>query len=150
MLKRTVSSIFLSNVANHRLFSLSALTNRHVSEYPSRVNNKHRQFGRFHPRSSSFQDQMQRIHNLNKQDSTFDEIKPQFTQYNVGRVQSKISSKKKALEDDDDDNDIFSEEKDDLTILGSDKKAFSSAISSQKPTSTAVSLNKKSNKFVNE
>ncbi|CAF1039172.1 unnamed protein product [Adineta ricciae] len=143
MLKRTVSSIFLSNVTTRRLFSLSALTNRHVSEYPSRVNNKHRQFGRFHPRSPSFQDQMQRIHNLNKQDSTFDEIKPQFTQYNVARVQSKISSKKRATEDDDD-NDIFSEEKDDLTMLGSDKKAFSSAISSQKPTSTAMSLNRKS------
>ncbi|UJR15260.1 hypothetical protein I4U23_002215 [Adineta vaga] len=144
MLKRTISSIFLSNVTNHRLFSLSATSYRKIPEYSHELNNRHRPFGKFHPRSPSFQNQMQQIHNMNKQEDNLDDIKPQFNKYKVTRSQSKISSNMKTIEDDND-NDLFSEEKDDLTMLGTDKKALSSTMSSQRPTSSAISLTKKTN-----
>ena len=66
-------------------------------------------------------------------------LKPRFNRYKTTRFRPKESVN-------DGENDLFSEEKDDLTMLGTDKKAFSapSALLEQKSSKTAVSLGKKS------
>jgi len=145
MLKRTVSFVFFTTINNRRLFSLTTILNRqqqrNVNEYSIEINNQHREFGKFHSRSSNFKKRIQQNKN-----EDLDIEKPRFNRYNVTRLQSKTPSHKKSLEDDE--NDIFSEEKDDLTILGTDKKTFSSSsiIPAQKPSTTAISLTKNSNK----
>ncbi len=149
MLKRTVSLVFFSTINNRRLFSLTTILNRqqqrNVNEYSNEINNQHREFGKFHSRSSNFKKRIQQ----NKTDDREEDLdikKPRFNRYNVTRLYSKTSLNKKSL--DDDENDIFSEEKDDLTLLGTDKKTFSSSstIPAQKPSTTAISLTKNSNK----
>jgi hypothetical protein len=130
MLKRTVPLI----LNNRRLFSLTTILNRYQSRETNEVNNQHRPFGRFHSRSSNSKN---RFAQREKED--LDVEKPQFNRYNV--VQP--SFKRKPIEDEE--NDLFSEEKDDLTMVGTDKKAFSSSLTTpaSKPTTTAVSLSKK-------
>jgi hypothetical protein len=148
MLKRTVSSIVFATINNRRLFSLTAISNRqqhrNADEYANEVNNQHREFGKFHPRSSNFKKRIQQNKNVQEQD--LDDIKPQFNRYNTNRLHSRKPSKNKPIEDDE--NDLFAEEKDDLTMLGTDKKAFSSSsiTPAQKPSTTAVSLTKKTEK----
>jgi hypothetical protein len=150
MLKRTVSSTFFSTINNRRLFSLTTASHRqpqkNINEYSSEVNNRHRQFGKFHPRSPNFKSRMQQIHNVKADDDDLDEIKVRFNRYNNTRLRSAIPSKSSAIEDDD--NDLFSEEKDDLTMLGADRKAFSTTSTSvvEKPSSTAISLANKTEK----
>ena len=72
-------------------------------------------------------------------------LKPRFNRYKTNRFRPKGSANIKAVNDGDE-NDLFAEEKDDLTMLGTDKKAFSAASGSpeQKSSKTAVSLGKKS------
>jgi hypothetical protein len=148
MLKRTISSIFFATINNRRLFSLTTISNRqqqrNVNEHSNEVNNQHRQSGNFHSRSSSFKNRTQQNKHTEEQD--LDIKKPQFNRYNATRFGSKRSSKRKSIEDDE--TDLFSEEKDNLTMLGTDKKAFSlsSTTPAQKPSTTAVSLNQKTEK----
>ncbi|CAF4092783.1 unnamed protein product, partial [Rotaria sp. Silwood1] len=143
MLKRTVSSIYLITINNCRLFSLTTILNRqqqkNTNEYLNKINNQHRQF---HLRSSNFKNRIKQNKNKEEQEN-FDVKKPLFNRYNVTRLHSKTSFNKKPIEDDE--NDIFAEEKDDLTMVGIDKKTFSSSstIPTEKPTTTAISLNKK-------
>ena len=150
MLKRTVSSIYFSTINNRRLFSLTAVFSRQPDKSTngssSEVNNRHRQFGKFHPRSSSFKTRMQQVHNTEVEDEDLDDVKVRFNKYNSTRLRSATPSKNRPIEDND--NDLFSEEKDDLTMLGADKKAFSSASTSltEKPTSTAISSTHKTEK----
>jgi len=150
MLKRTVSFIFFATINNRRLFSLTTISNRqqqrNINEYSNEINNQHRQFGKFHSRSSNFKNQIQQNKN-EKREEDLDIKKPQFNRYNVTQLRSRIPFNKRFLEEDNE-NDLFSEEKDDLTMLGTDKKAFSSSstIPAQKPSTTAVSLAKKTNK----
>lgn len=135
MLKRTFSSVFYLTINNSRWFSLTAISNREqkrdIDQTSVEIKNEHRQFARFHSK------------NQTEEQKELDIQKPRFNRYNVTKFNSKKTSKKKSI--DDDDNDIFTEEKDDLTMLGADRKAFSlsSAKSTQKPSTTAVSLNKK-------
>lgn len=141
MLKRTVSSILLTTLNNRRLFSLTSICNRQqqrsTDEYSTELNNQHRQFSKFHSRSSNSK-------KMTKEQVDFDLKQPQFNRYNIARTHSKFPNNKKSF-DHDDENDIFSEEKDDLTMLGTDKKAFSSSITTtaSKPTTNAVSLKTK-------
>jgi len=149
MLKRTVSFVFFTTINNRRLFSLTTILNRqqqrNVNEYSNEINNQHREFGKFYSRSSNFKKRIQQNKNEDGEED-LDIKKPRFNRYNVTRLQSKTPSHKKSLEDDE--NDIFSEEKDDLTILATDKKTFSSSstIPAQKPSTTAISLTKNSEK----
>ncbi|CAF0821603.1 unnamed protein product [Adineta steineri] len=142
MLKRTVSSLVLATINNRRLFSLTTISNRQTTrndnEYSDEVNNQHRQFNKFHPRSSNFKNK-----NKHVKEEELNDIKPKFNRYNTTRLHSRNPSKKKSIEDDEDD--LFSEEKDNLTMLGTDTKAFSSSSNKpiQKPSSTAISLNKR-------
>jgi hypothetical protein len=145
MLKRTVSLVFFATINNRRLFSLTTILNRQQQRNVNEINNQHREFGKFHSRSSNFKKRIQQ----NKTDDREEDLdikKPRFNRYNVTRLYSKTSLNKKSLEDDE--NDIFSEEKNDLTILGTDKKTFSSSstIPAQKPSTTAISLTKNSDK----
>lgn len=50
---------------------------------------------------------------------------------------------------DDDENDLFAEEKDDLTMLGTDRKALShsSTTPAQRSTPTAISVSKKTDMY---
>jgi hypothetical protein len=150
MLKRTVSFIFFSTINNRRLFSLTTISNRqqqkNINEYPNEINNQHRPFGKFHSRPSNVKNRIQQNKNQEREMEDLDVKKPQFNRYNVTQSRSRIPYNKKPLQDDE--NDLFSEEKDDLTMLGTDKKAFSfsSTTPAQKPSTTAVSLNKKPDK----
>ena len=142
MLKRSVSLIFLARITNRRLFSLTTILNRqrqqkNTNDYSIELNNQHRDFGKFQ------NIKYKKKTNQNSEKEDLDVKKPQFNRY---KVTQSYSANKKSLEDDD--NDIFSEEKDNLTMLGIDKKTFSSSstISSSKPTSTAISLDKKTEK----
>ncbi|CAF1303232.1 unnamed protein product [Rotaria sordida] len=132
MLKRTISSIYFITINNRRLFSLTTILNRQQQKNINEINNQHRQF----ERSSNFKNRLQQ--NKNKEED-LDIKKSRFNKYNINRLHSKKSI-------DDDENDIFAEEKDNLTILGTDKKAFSSSLTThhtEKPSTTAISLNKK-------
>jgi hypothetical protein len=135
MLKRTISFVFLSTLNNRRLFSLTTISNRYQQR---EINNQHRPFGRFHSNSKT-RIQQNQYAEREKEEEDLDVRKPQFNRYNITRS----SFNKKSIEDDD--NDLFSEEKDDLTMIGTDKKAFSSPsiTSASKPSTTAVSLSKK-------
>lgn len=149
MLKRTISSLFLATVKvnNCRLFSLTTIDNRqqqrYTDEHSTELNNQHRPFGKFHARSSNPRNRLQ--HPSDKQE---EERKPQFNRYNTTRTHSKLSTNKRSVEDDD--HDLFSEEKDDLTMVGTDKKAFSSSLitTTSKPTTTTISLDKKPETYV--
>jgi len=149
MLKRTVSLIFFATINNRRLFSLTTISNRqqkrNINEYSNEINNQHREFGKFHSRSSNFKNRIQK-NTSEQREENLDVKKPQFNRYNVTRLRSKVAFNKKPIEDDE--NDLFAEEKDDLTMLGTDKKAFSSSstMPTQKPTTTAISLTKNTNK----
>lgn len=145
MLKRTVSSIVFATINNRRLFSLTTILNRQQQRNVNEINNQHREFGKFHSRSSNFKKRIQQNKTEDREED-LDIKKPRFNRYNVTRLYSKTSLNKKSLEDDE--NDIFSEEKNDLTILGTDKKTFSSSstIPAQKPSTTAISLTKNSDK----
>lgn len=143
MLKRTVSLIYFSTINNRRLFSLTSISNsRYEQKNKTEVNNQHREFAKFHSNSKNQIKQ-------NKKEEDLDVKKPQFNRYNLTQSHSKPSSKKNFF--DDEENDLFAEEKDDLTMLGTDKKAFSSSstTSNQKPSTTAISLTRKTEKFVN-
>jgi hypothetical protein len=140
MLKRTISSIFFTTINNRRSFSLTTISNRqqqrNTNEYSTEVNNQHRQFGKFHSRSSNFKNRIQQNKTIDEADLNIK--KPRFNKYNTTRFPSK------PIEDNE--NDLFSDEKDNLTMLGTDKKAFSLSSPTtpiQKPITTAVSLNKK-------
>ena len=135
MFKRTVSLI----LNNHRLFSLTAISNRYQSRDTGQVNNQHRPFGKFHSRPSNSKNRTQQNRYAQRAAEELDVEKPQFNRYNVARP----SFNRKPIEDED--NDLFSEEKDDLTMLGTDKKAFSASLTTpaSKPTTTTVSLSKK-------
>ena len=155
MLKRTISSFFLAtvNVNNRRLFSLTSIANRqqqrYIDEYSTELNNQHRPFGKFHSRSPNPKKRLEkRPPDEQEETADFDVRKPQFNRYNTTRTHSKLSKNKKSLEDDD--NDLFSEEKDDLTMVGTDKKAFSSSLTTatSRPTTTTISLNKKTETYV--
>jgi hypothetical protein len=145
MLKRTVSLVFFATINNRRLFSLTTILNRQQQRNVNEINNQHREFGKFHSRSSNFKKRIQQ-NKIEDREEDLDIKKPRFNRYNVTRLYSKTSLNKKSLEDDE--NDIFSEEKNDLTILGTDKKTFSSSstIPAQKPSTTAISLTKNSDK----
>jgi hypothetical protein len=145
MLKRTVSLVFFATINNRRLFSLTTILNRQQQRNVNEINNQHREFRKFHSRSSNFKKRIQQ-NKIEDREEDLDIKKPRFNRYNVTRLYSKTSLNKKSLEDDE--NDIFSEEKNDLTILGTDKKTFSSSstIPAQKPSTTAISLTKNSDK----
>ncbi|CAF5147398.1 unnamed protein product, partial [Rotaria magnacalcarata] len=145
MLKRTVSSVFYITINNRRLFSLTSILNRQQKrnsngEYSPQVNNQHRQFAQFHQRSSKSKNRIQQ--NKDTKEKHLDIEKPQFNKYTSTRFNSMKSVNAKPIEDDD--NDIFSEEKDNLTMFGTDKKAFSQSSTSPvpKPSTNAISLNK--------
>ena len=150
MLKRTVSSILFTTLNNRRLFSLTSISNRQ-EQRSTEVNNQHREFGKFHSRSSNSRNQFQRkmVREQEEEEDKrerddLDARKPRFNRYNISRTRSRFPQNKKSFEDDD--NDIFSEEKDDLTMLGTDKKAFAPSLTTttSKPTTKAVSLSTKS------
>jgi hypothetical protein len=145
MLKRTVSLVFFATINNRRLFSLTTILNRQQQRNVNEINNQHREFRKFHSRSSNFKKRIQQNKTEDREED-LDIKKPRFNRYNVTRLYSKTPLNKKSLEDDE--NDIFSEEKDNLTILGTDKKTFSSSstIPAQKPSTTAISLTKNSDK----
>ena len=143
MLRRTVSPVLYVTINNRRLFSLTTAFKRqqhkNINEYSTEVNNEHRQFSQFYSRSSNSSSQIRR--NKSKKEKAEEELdvnKPQFNRYNVSRIHSTVSTNKKFIEDDE--NDLFGEEKDDLTMLGTDKKVFSlSTISDKKPNPNVVS-----------
>jgi hypothetical protein len=139
MLKRTVSLVYFSTLNNRRLFSLTTVSNRYQPRDTTEINNQHRPFGRFHSRSSNLKNRLQQNKYSKREEEDLDVKKPQFNRYNITRP----SFNKKSLEDDE--NDLFSEEKDDLTMLGTDKKAFSSSSTTPapKPSTTVVSLTTK-------
>jgi hypothetical protein len=146
MLKRTISSVLFATINNRRWFSLTTISNRqeqqkNVNNYSNEGNNQQRQFGNFQSRPSNSKNRIQQ--NKRAEEEDLDVIKPQFNRYNTTRSRSKVLSNTKPIEDEE--NDLFAEEKDDLTMLGTDKKAFSSlsTVPAQKPSKSAISLAKK-------
>ena len=153
MFKRTVTSWILTTITSRRLFSLTSLASR---QYPSKqtdedaaeVNNQHRPFARFHERSSNSRSRTQKYTRDNRTEGDLDDIKPRFNRYSAARPSPRSATSTKPI--DDDVSNLFSEETDDLTMLGVDKTTFASPSSKtgQKPTSTAVSTAKKPQTYV--